>query len=73
MSLGMMVTHLAWMAQRLVSSKTPTRYASALGGLLQGGDGRALEADLRLEVLRDLPHQELEGQLRALLVLMDLP
>uniref|UniRef100_A0A8R7QW43 Secreted protein n=1 Tax=Triticum urartu TaxID=4572 RepID=A0A8R7QW43_TRIUA len=29
MSLGMMVTRLAWMAQRLVSSKRPTRYASA--------------------------------------------
>ncbi|KAF8733140.1 hypothetical protein HU200_015513 [Digitaria exilis] len=29
MSLGMMVTRLAWMAQRLVSSKSPTRYASA--------------------------------------------
>jgi len=28
MSLGMMVTRLAWMAQRLVSSKRPTRYAS---------------------------------------------
>ncbi|XBI07831.1 hypothetical protein VPH35_135671 [Triticum aestivum] len=29
MSLGMMVTRLAWMAQRLVSSNSPTRYASA--------------------------------------------
>ncbi|KAF2925317.1 hypothetical protein DAI22_06g043200 [Oryza sativa Japonica Group] len=29
MSLGMMVTRLAWMAHRLVSSKSPTRYASA--------------------------------------------
>merc|ERR550514_2648607 len=28
MSLGMMVTRLAWMAHRLVSSKRPTRYAS---------------------------------------------
>ena len=28
MSLGIMVTLLAWMAQRLVSSKSPTRYAS---------------------------------------------
>merc|ERR1719361_579959 len=28
MSLGMMVTRLAWMAQRLVSSKRLTRYAS---------------------------------------------
>ena len=28
MSLGMMVTRLAWMAHRLVSSNRPTRYAS---------------------------------------------
>ena len=29
MSLGMIVTRLAWIAQRFVSSKRPTRYASA--------------------------------------------
>lgn len=29
MSLGMLVTLLAWMVQRLTSSKSPTRYASA--------------------------------------------
>ena len=29
MSLGAIVTHLAWMAHRLVSSNSPTRYASA--------------------------------------------
>jgi hypothetical protein len=29
MSRGMIVTRLAWMAHRLVSSKRPTRYASA--------------------------------------------
>merc|ERR1711902_220527 len=28
MSLGMMVTRLAWMAHKLVSSNSPTRYAS---------------------------------------------
>ena len=28
MSFGMMVTRLAWMAHKLVSSKRPTRYAS---------------------------------------------
>ncbi|CAA6675081.1 unnamed protein product [Spirodela intermedia] len=28
-SLGMIVTRLAWIAQRFVSSKSPTRYASA--------------------------------------------
>merc|ERR1719281_2301920 len=28
MSFGMMVTRLAWMAHRFVSSKSPTRYAS---------------------------------------------
>uniref|UniRef100_M8B5A7 Uncharacterized protein n=1 Tax=Aegilops tauschii TaxID=37682 RepID=M8B5A7_AEGTA len=34
-----------------------------LGGLLQRGDGGGLEAEIGLEVLRDLPHQPLEGQL----------
>ena len=28
MSFGMMVTRLAWMAHKFVSSKSPTRYAS---------------------------------------------
>lgn len=32
-------------------------------GLLQRPDGRALEPQVRLEVLGDLPHQPLEGQL----------
>ncbi|KAJ1185095.1 hypothetical protein NDU88_001890 [Pleurodeles waltl] len=31
--------------------------------LLQGHDGRALEAQVGLDVVRDLPHQVLEGQL----------
>mgnify|MGYP003702535581 FL=1 len=49
-----------------------------LGGLLQRGDGGALEAEVGLEVLRDLADEALEGeladeQLRALLVLADLP
>jgi hypothetical protein len=48
-----------------------------LGSLLQRGDGRALEPEVGLEVLRDLADQALEGeladqQLRALLVLADL-
>jgi hypothetical protein len=48
-----------------------------LAGLLQGHDGRALEAQVRLEVLRNLAHETLEGQLadeqlRALLVATDL-
>jgi len=48
-----------------------------LGGLLEGQNGRALEAKVRLEVLRNLANQALEGQLadqelRALLVLADL-
>jgi hypothetical protein len=78
MSFGMMVTRLAWMAQRLVSSKSPTRYASADGRLLERENGVALEAEVRLEVLGDLPHEALEGKLadqevRALLVLADLP
>jgi hypothetical protein len=34
-----------------------------LGRLLQGQDGRALEAQVGLEVLGDLSHQALEGQL----------
>jgi hypothetical protein len=48
-----------------------------LRGLLQRGDGGGLEAEVGLEVLRDLADQALEGeladeQLRALLVLADL-
>ena len=34
-----------------------------LRGLLQGHDGAGLEAQVGLEVLGDLPHQALEGQL----------
>ena len=34
-----------------------------LGGLLQGENGGALEAEVRLEVLGDLADQALEGQL----------
>ena len=48
-----------------------------LSGLLQRQHGAALEAQVGLEVLRDLAHQTLEGQLadeqlRGLLVLADL-
>ncbi len=48
-----------------------------LSSLLQGQDSAALEAKISLEVLGDLTHQALEGQLadqqlRALLVLADL-
>jgi len=48
-----------------------------LGGLLQRGDGGGLEAEVGLEVLRDLADEALEReladeQLRALLVLADL-
>ena len=48
-----------------------------LGGLLERHDGVGLEAEVRLEVLRHLTHQALEGQLadqqlRRLLVLADL-
>jgi len=48
-----------------------------LGGLLQGEDGRALETQVRLELLRDLADEALEGQLadeelRRLLVAADL-
>jgi len=49
----------------------------SLRGLLQSHDGRALEAQVSLEVLGDLTHQTLEGQLAdqelsALLVSTDL-
>jgi hypothetical protein len=49
-----------------------------LGGLLQRRDGGGLEAEIGLEVLRDLTDEALEGQLadeqlRALLVLTNLP
>ncbi|CAG5917132.1 unnamed protein product [Menidia menidia] len=49
-----------------------------LAGLLQSHDGGALEAQVGLEVLRDFPHQALEGQLAdqqfgGLLVAADLP
>ena len=48
-----------------------------LGALLQSKDGRALEAEVALEVLGNLAHETLEGQLAdqqlsALLVLADL-
>ena len=48
-----------------------------LDGLLEGADGRALEAQVRLEVLGDFADQALEGQLadqelRGLLVATDL-
>ena len=35
----------------------------SLAGLLEGHDGRGLEAQVGLEVLGNLPHQTLEGQL----------
>ena len=49
----------------------------SLGGLLKSHDGRGLEAEIGLEVLGDLAHQALEGelpdeQLGALLVTSDL-
>jgi len=48
----------------------------SLGGLLEGKDGLGLEAQVSLEVLSDLPHKALEGQLAdkelsGLLVLPD--
>ena len=35
----------------------------SLNGLLEGADGRALEAEVALEVLRDLTDETLEGEL----------
>ena len=73
MSLGMMVTRLAWMAQRLVSSKSRRGTPRTP---LEGEDGGGLEAEVRLEVLGDLA-DEAEGELAdkelgGLLVLADL-
>ena len=52
MSSGMMVTRLAWMAHKLVSSKRGEEVE--IGGLLQGQDGGSLEAQVVLQVLGDL-------------------
>ena len=35
----------------------------SLRSLLEGGDGRALEAEIRLEILGDLTNEPLEGEL----------
>ena len=59
MSFGMMVTLLAWMAQRLESSNSPTKYASAAS--CSALIAAMLETEICFEVLRDLPHQPLEG------------
>ena len=52
-------------------------YEVRLGGLLKGKDGRSLESEVALEVLGDLTHETLEGELadeevRRLLVTADL-
>jgi hypothetical protein len=75
MSLGMMVTRLAWMAHKLVSSKETNEVS--LGGLLESQHGGSLEAKITLEVLSNLTDKTLEGQLadqqvRRLLVTTDL-
>merc|ERR1719293_95266 len=72
-----MVTRLAWMAHKLVSSNRPTRYASEASCLLEGSDGSALESEIGFEVLSNLPDETLEGkfadqQLSRLLVTPDL-
>ena len=53
------------------------RHQVRLSSLLKSHDGRTLETEIVLEVLRHLTHQSLEGeladqQLRALLILADL-
>ena len=53
------------------------RHGVRLGGLLQRQDGGALEAEVALEILRDLAHQALEWEradqeVRGLLVAADL-
>ena len=70
MSFGMMVTLLAWMAQRLVSSKRLTRYASApscraevkrpfKNDNLQGGERANLDAERIGILLHKTPGQAL--------------
>ena len=61
MSLGMMVTRLAWMAQQVGVLEEADKVG--LGGLLKGKDGGSLEAEVGLEVLGDLTDKTLEGQL----------
>ena len=61
MSFGMMVTRLAWMAHRLASSNSLTRYASTTSWR------HSIAADWNrrsvLKILGDLPHQPLKRQL----------
>jgi hypothetical protein len=38
-------------------------YKVSLGGLLKSEDGRALEAEIGLEILSDLTYEALEGEL----------
>ena len=61
MSLGMMVTRLAWMAQELGVLEQADNVG--LAGILQGHHGGALEAQVSLEVLGDLADKTLEQQL----------
>jgi hypothetical protein len=51
MSLGIMVTRLAWIAHRLVLEQT---HQVGFIGLLQGQHGAGLESQVCLEVLSDL-------------------
>ena len=55
----MIVTRLAWIAQ----GWCPRRPTVRLGRLLEGEDRRRLEAEVALEVGRDLAHEALERQL----------
>merc|ERR1712193_293511 len=71
----MMVTLLAWMAQRLVSSNA---HKISLAGLLKCHYSRTLEPQVSLEVLSYLTNKALERQLAdqqlgRLLVPPDLP
>nr|ACJ84494.1 unknown [Medicago truncatula] len=61
MSLGIIVTRLAWIAHKLVSSKRPTRYA--FSSLLQCKHSMALETKVSLEVLSNFTNQPLEWEL----------
>ena len=61
MPLGWIVTRLAWIAQRFVSSKSPTRCASAASSCASTAEPWKRRSVLNS--LRDLAHEALEGEL----------
>ena len=73
MSLGMIVTRLPWIAQRLVSivsvrvekgcNTFEQRDKIGFHGLLESTNSRRLESEIRLEVLCNFPDETLEREL----------